>query len=1080
MDTFRLPLFPEGSLAASVVTTVWVGVWVVCFFNLRLGWTFSGLVVPGYLVPLFIAKPWAGVIICLEGIAAYLLVWFLSEPLSRTGLWCGIFGRDRFFALILGSIVMRLIGDCWLLPMVGAWVNARYGIEFDYHNNLHSYGLIVVALIANQFWKPGVRRGLLPFSIILGITFLLVRFVLMEFTNFTIGNLQYMYEDMAASLLASPKAYIVLVTTAFLASRMNLIYSWESNGILVPALLALQWYEPIKILTSVIEAVAIYCLALLVLQAPYMRARSFEGAWKLFLFFTLAFAYKMLLGFVLPRFWPNIRVSDCYGFGYLLPTLLAIKAHDKGIAFRITSTTFQISIIGGVAGSLIGFLLTLCTTAWQEAYQPDRGPAPPVDTLEYERLGDVLLAEKVALYEQRIPGSMPIPLLRERTAFRNGLHELLAYVENRQQHQLDRARAELHRCNYRLRLVENRFLCLCEQEPRRGWGTYVFSLDGPAAGPVIEVPAPLDEWATLEVGVTLFRELPGRALALAGSGRSTNWDASSDVLRNPRSLFQTFHQTVALTSALQVRGPGRDAMASESGLWVQTALPPGLSLAALRQLVGTYAVHWEPTPGQNAQAAVSPGQFAELYLTRAARRNLLARSAVSSPKPQVKAGIERLRGSLQPWLFAGRERTAMGGTNLFRRADQVDLLLFDEEILTPLQSVAYRSSTSPPFSGEEKKRLDEIAQSAAIFGYRLIWYTDPSGPADFLVLAEPDQLPRRHWGTYVYRVGTASSHVIQVPRPIFERNAYEYGVMLFERLGARALFLHGAHPEANLDRSSDVLHPRKQVNLFSLASQVILRETRDEPLMIVQARTFGVRAHGVVSQADMLLATTNGATGPEALTPLGKDLYRLLEADQMRVDFVNGSPETTGYEANSAPQAGYLVQAWNKELALVWLSPSIRSLYRQQVENRILNAQFQAVGIPTVEGDLYEQLARCNLRSGEWRVTGPESRPVAANGTLDAQLRKDVDRYIARQDIVLLHQLRTAHPRVRFARVMDVRSQQAFLLMITDTCRLPIIANLSPKDRNKPSITTATTLTAAEVRRFIDARTTWLELSEQP
>ena len=62
-DFFPLYIFPEGSLSASVITTVWVGVLVVVFFNLRLGWLLSGLVVPGYLAPLILAKPWAASVI---------------------------------------------------------------------------------------------------------------------------------------------------------------------------------------------------------------------------------------------------------------------------------------------------------------------------------------------------------------------------------------------------------------------------------------------------------------------------------------------------------------------------------------------------------------------------------------------------------------------------------------------------------------------------------------------------------------------------------------------------------------------------------------------------------------------------------------------------------------------------------------------------------------------------------------------------------------------------------------------------------------------------------------------------------
>ena len=77
-----LPIFPQGALSASVITTVWVGVWVVAFFNLRLGWTFSGLVVPGYMVPVFIAKPWCGGILIVEGILTYLIVYVASERLS--------------------------------------------------------------------------------------------------------------------------------------------------------------------------------------------------------------------------------------------------------------------------------------------------------------------------------------------------------------------------------------------------------------------------------------------------------------------------------------------------------------------------------------------------------------------------------------------------------------------------------------------------------------------------------------------------------------------------------------------------------------------------------------------------------------------------------------------------------------------------------------------------------------------------------------------------------------------------------------------------------------------------------------
>src|SRR3546814_431456 len=125
MGIFPLPIFPEGALASSVITTVWVGVFVLCFFNLRFGWVLSGLVVPGYLVPLLIVKPLAAAVILVEAIQTYLLVWLFSEKLSR-GRYPSLFGRDRFMGLILASILVRLIMDGLVLPEVAGWLEQNF------------------------------------------------------------------------------------------------------------------------------------------------------------------------------------------------------------------------------------------------------------------------------------------------------------------------------------------------------------------------------------------------------------------------------------------------------------------------------------------------------------------------------------------------------------------------------------------------------------------------------------------------------------------------------------------------------------------------------------------------------------------------------------------------------------------------------------------------------------------------------------------------------------------------------------------------------------------------------------------
>ena len=140
-------IFPEGSLASSVITTVWVGVAVVAFFNLRFGWSLAGLVVPGYLVPLLLIKPWSVAVIIGEGIITYLVVLAVSSVGGRYLGLADFFGRDRFFALVLTSVIVRVIFDAYWLPELGDLMGTYFGLDFDYANNLHSFGLIIVALM---------------------------------------------------------------------------------------------------------------------------------------------------------------------------------------------------------------------------------------------------------------------------------------------------------------------------------------------------------------------------------------------------------------------------------------------------------------------------------------------------------------------------------------------------------------------------------------------------------------------------------------------------------------------------------------------------------------------------------------------------------------------------------------------------------------------------------------------------------------------------------------------------------------------------------------------------------------------
>jgi hypothetical protein len=1079
MHGFHLPIFPEGALSASVITTVWVGVWIVAFFNLRLGWTFSGLVVPGYMVPVFIAKPWCGGILIVEGILTYLIVWFASERLSQTGFWSSFFGRDRYFALLLTSIPIRAVFDAFLLPAVGQWVNNQLHLEFDYENNLHSFGLILIPLIANQFWKTGLFRGIGPMTVTIGLTYLVIRFGLMEFTNFSVGNLQYMYETLATDLFAGPKAYMVTITTAFIASRMNMYYSWEYHGIHIPALLALQWFEPIKIVSTFVEAAIVYSLAGMLLHAPWFRSQNFEGARKMVLFFNVAFAYKMAVGFLFLRYAPAVKISDYYGFGYMLSTLMAVKAHEKGIPFRLARATLQVSAVGALAGSVIGFaLMYLVPKAW--TVRPGTPPPREVASAPGERLVDYLRRKKVALYQKKLPGSVAVPSMEQLESFRRGVEELVAYGKNQQSGRLEQARQHLAAANYQLEELQGRYLCLRENPPERGWGIYVLDVRNPR-GLAVEVPAPLDEWATLEAGLLLFRKFDGRTLALAGSGRKTNRDTTSDALVAQRTVFQTFHRVTGRRNVLQVRGYTEEAIRAftgvrpqegdlelpeiDSGLWVKTALPPGLNLAALRDLAGPYQVRWQEAPFANVQREATASEFAELFLNRADRRALLGKTALGLRGEHAAAKLHDEEGDLSQRLLDLRLLIAEGGTNAYVPATQEDLLYFDEEILTPLLKVARTRTGNGRLTAKGREELQSVAQAAGLFGYRLIHFHDRRNGEELLILAEPDQpgQPRRNWGTCVFRLGRGEPYIVQVPRPLFEQYSYEYGTTLFDRLQASVFIAAGAHPNANQDNSADLLSPRNKVNLVDLATQVVLREARDRPFLLVQSRAFGVQETGVFPNVDVLLAWSDGNTTPESLSPLGRPIYDVLAWDKMVIRFVDGSADAAGYEATGMLQYSYLAETRNKEIVVAWLSPLARTSYRQQVENNLLDAQVQAVGIPTVEESLYDYLAR---------------KPSAeASPDLSAKLRGLVQEYLRSQDVIVLHRLVARAKGFRFERLLDPGTQQAFLLLYGPKSGMPLIADLAPRSVENPSVVRSEGVDRARVEQFMQTRATWLEVT---
>jgi len=1071
-DWLPLTIFPAGGLASSVITTVWVGVCVVAFLNLRFGTTLSGLVVPGYLIPLLLVRPISAAVVIVEGIVTYLLGRLLAEYLPKRFGLSELFGRDRFFALVLLSVLVRVTFDAGLLPGLGEFLSAKAGIDYDFQSNLHSFGLIIVALIANQFWNGGFRSGATAIFLYLALTYVIVRFVLMEFTNFNINTLSYMYEDQASSILASPKAYILLLTSAFIASRMNIKYGWEYNGILIPSLLALQWFQPAKLLATFIEAFIVLFAARLLLKVPLLRNSNIEGARQLLFFFSISFVYKIILGFALLEWSPESKITDFYGFGYLLATLMAMKMFQKNVAVLLTRASLQTSVTAVLVATVIGFSLTLIPQA--QFLLPE--------TQAEARIEKTFTRQPLTYFHRQLAQSFesdrnrsfipPSPLQLDRT--RAGFEGLQNYLQSRSTEDLQQAAALLGATGWQLEIVNDRYIVVTNRAAERGWGWYVLNLD-PETPLAVEVPAALDETIAAETAIWMLLQSQPRTLAVAGARRFLNSDGASDALLNPASSFQIFHQVFGQQSTLQLRTyTAANARAllgqreptlllsdeqTAAQLWISRQFPEGLNLSELSDRVDDLKVHWQPAPLPNRQRDTMQGGFAELFVNP----NAISHWANYEPGTLLSS-IEDQRsidGYLQNWLGEGKALIASRGSEAYQTPELGALIFFDELIISPLYNLVQQQM----IDGWQERFRDELTRLSLLaqtYDYELLHYHHSGSQSDFLILHEPPAPggQRRFWGTYIFRLGPSAPYLVEVPHPFFELNTFEMGSTLFEQLNARVLMIGGAHSFANSDGSSYLTASANKTSLFNLIHQALFREAEETPLAAVQVRAFG--------KADALAATSADAflSGfyPDPAGIWNRPLLRMLESMGLNALEVTGEPQTRGYEVPVNAQSLYLPMAENKQMLTLWVAPEARRQFRSAAASERDQARYRSFGIQTKVAPVSQLVA--NLRPAKPTSEGKRDR-----------LRDFMDAYIQSENVTFLDTARNQFPDIEFIRVIDPDTLQSFFLTVSQAGELMVLANLEPSQAGTSllarSEVDATTLTQ-QISEFVRSRKTFL------
>lgn len=957
-----LELLPARGLDQSMLLPVLVGLWVVLFFTETFGWVFAGAVVPGYLASVLIIQPVTGAIVIFESLVTLAIAAGLAKGLSETDAWTRFFGRERFFLILAVSLLVRIHDHAWFAPWAIAKLDAEFGTVLETQQEFYSVGLVLVPLTANMLWKPAVQRGLLQLGVQVAITYWIVAAILLPHTNLTLSSVELTYENTAINFIGHAKAHIILLSAALLAAQFNLSYGWDFNGILVPALLALLWLTPLKLLATIGEALAVVYLVRWFLRLPKIRQLDFEGPRKITLTFTIAFVWKLALGFVLAAIFPELKVSDAYGFGYLLSSLLAVKMLGLRSVRAVLLPSLTTSAAGFAIGSVAGFVLDLAA--------PQLPPGDPIvrplsSRLSSTPLGVMTLARMQieARHEDPLPPTQAeLHQLRmfwaevaqlDRTLARRRASVVGKLAGERERSPLDPLRRRAARLN--LQVVElGEYPAPHGREPRAWLG--IVEQDGPgrrgfatgllvpgARGPVLVVPRPASEAPIAEVAALACRRVDCRAVLVAGHEHEQPGSSIHPLpLELALAAFEDAQIVVLLADAIdEQRGLGARLLSERAQLdrpRAATRIHPLRGYFDLAELWPDYELDWRPrkTP---VRPPPGDGDFVLVRTTHAQLEAMLLADAhellvVLDNTPTVRHEQAELLATLAQ-MHADREPAGLEGAG-YLPPSNAELILLEREIVEPLVAWAQRSEPDlgPPPS---------VALWAAELDYELAEFGDcrsPEDPSCVVMLRERRRRSTAGWGTLLLRRGPGTLlATIEVPRPHRELETWRVGAELWQLSQTFALLIAGAdglprEPPADHDppASAPTPDPARPGNLgtpFQAFHQALDRSSiRGRAAEVVQIR--GLASFRLIDRDLIVGVGQPGATErdeDQACWDALDDRLAALARMWGRCRIADGSDDLYLLSGAGTPQLEYSRELRNREVRVLWLSAGLRERF---------------------------------------------------------------------------------------------------------------------------------------------------------
>ena len=339
-----LDLFPSAYIDNSLLTSVLIGVLVLWWLAERFGWPAVGLVVPGYLGAVLAVRPEAAVVIVGEALLTWALAVVLGSLLPRILPMDRVFGRDRFFLIVLCSVLVRMLVEGQVLA----------GLGLEVADGWHSVGLVLVPLTANTFWKPGPIKGLPLLGLPVLLTYAILRFVLLPYTNLDFADFQLTYEDLGWNFVDAPREYILLLLGTLIASWTSVRFGWDFGGIIVCGLMAIAWLTPVELFATLVEVFVVVSVMRVLLEHTRLKRVNLAGLRPIVLAFTLSYGVKWLIAWSTSGLWPGFAVGDLFGFGYLLSAIVAVRCWRYGRFGRVLAPALAISLLACVGGLSLG------------------------------------------------------------------------------------------------------------------------------------------------------------------------------------------------------------------------------------------------------------------------------------------------------------------------------------------------------------------------------------------------------------------------------------------------------------------------------------------------------------------------------------------------------------------------------------------------------------------------------------------------------------------------------------------------------------------------------------------------------